>query len=111
MQKEVYHPFPKFENPIYRLAQEQKRVLREESIKRIKNGTFEALGTLYQSIGELNSEEIESITNAWHEAGLTDLASLYEAALRTNSLPAILESDRKYILYNYSKNQGGMRLR
>ena len=109
MSKEVYHPFPKFENSIYRLANIQKERLRDEAIRRIKSGEFTSLYVFYDILNSLKEEEIKEIVDTWNSSNLETLSLIYEKALKTLSKEQIQLSDRSYILYKYCKEYGGMR--
>ena len=97
-EKEVFYPFPKLENPLYKLAEKQKMLLREEALKRIKDGTFEnGIASLYEAVGGLTREEINSILKSWEVNEQELLKFWYYFPLIQDDLESIKRADKGYL--------------
>lgn len=97
---------PKMENPIYKLAVEQKERLRKEVIERIKSGTFEdGIAPLLKMLNGFRENEKNQIIDSWKVAGNTTLLFWYMESILDNDLMGILNADARYLLIISKNNE------
>ncbi len=87
--------YPKFENPIFLAAKKQE--LRNELLKRIKEGSFENLSSLIVKMN-LTSREFDDIIAYWKNNNEA-LIYIYYYALINNDVNAISLADSLYQCY------------
>lgn len=105
---EIPKYLPKFENPIYRKAlEEKKKKLRAEVISRIENKEFEnGLFKLISTIDKLSYDEKNHILATWDFNGFQELIFFYKFPLLLDNLEGIKNSDIFYLEYKKRKEEG-----
>lgn len=102
----VPHYLPKFENPIYKFAVQQKQALRREVIERLKTGQVpNGVAPLLKVIAPLVTSEYDIITKAWEDNGEYLLIENYRHALAFGDIEEAERIDESFGLTS-NKNEG-----
>jgi len=95
---------PNFENPIYTYIVQQK-LLRNEIILRIKNGTFEkGIAPLFKVIKGFTNGEIQEIISFW-KINQEELLLYYVPTIINNNYEDLVIADKKYLSFVNKDNE------